>query len=251
MDIYFPLGKPEPPGALSAEEEKAARKQAPPRAGPACLISGWGRQLLRAPGHVPKSPGPQFPPLHNGPGRLPARITGGMMGHGLSHRHPNLPRPPQSPPIFFFLQPISMPAWHFLVLLSQGKVCACSITQSCLTPCDPVDSSPAGFSVHGISQAKYWSGLRFLLQGIYWAQGSNPHFLRWQADPLPLSHLGSSLQRGVPFYSQASPSSSTPRSQPTGFHPKLLSSQTRPAGVTSGPTFMLSLFSCSRVFENL
>ena len=186
------------------------------------------------------------------PGRLPARITGGMMGSGLSRRHPDLPAPHHHHRFFFFfLQPISMPAWHFLVLLSQGKVCACSITQSCLTLCDPVDSSPAGFSVHGISQAKYWSGLRFLLQGIYWTQGSNPHFLRWQADPLPLSHLGSSLQRGAPFYSQASPFSSTPRSQPTGFHPKLMSSQTRPAGVTSGPTFMLSLFSCSRVFEIL
>ena len=30
-----------------------------------------------------------------------------------------------------------------------------------------MDCSPLGFSVHGILQAKYWSGLPFLLQGIF------------------------------------------------------------------------------------
>ena len=37
-------------------------------------------------------------------------------------------------------------------------------------------------------------GCHFLLQGIFPTQGSNPHLLRllhWQADSLPLSHLGS------------------------------------------------------------
>ena len=36
---------------------------------------------------------------------------------------------------------------------------ACSVAQSCLTLCDPMDCSLAGFSVHGILQARYWSGL--------------------------------------------------------------------------------------------
>ena len=31
--------------------------------------------------------------------------------------------------------------------------------QSCLTLCNPMDHSPSGSSVHGILQAKYWSGL--------------------------------------------------------------------------------------------
>ena len=31
--------------------------------------------------------------------------------------------------------------------------------QSCPTLCDPMDYSPPGSSVHGISQAEYWSGL--------------------------------------------------------------------------------------------
>ena len=31
---------------------------------------------------------------------------------------------------------------------------ACSVAQSCLTLCNPMDCSPSGSSVHGISQAK-------------------------------------------------------------------------------------------------
>ena len=39
------------------------------------------------------------------------------------------------------------------------------VTQSCLTLrdpmdlCDPMDCSPPGSSIHGIFQAKYWSGV--------------------------------------------------------------------------------------------
>ena len=41
-------------------------------------------------------------------------------------------------------------------------------------------------------------GYHFLLQGNFWAQRSNPHFLRWQADSLPLRHLASLFKsRGV------------------------------------------------------
>ena len=35
------------------------------------------------------------------------------------------------------------------------------VTQLCLTLCDLVDCSPPGSSVHGILQARYWSGLAF------------------------------------------------------------------------------------------
>ena len=40
------------------------------------------------------------------------------------------------------------------------------VTQLCLTLCNPMDCSPPGSSVHGISQARmleweYWSGLPF------------------------------------------------------------------------------------------
>ena len=37
-------------------------------------------------------------------------------------------------------------------------------------------------------------GCHFLLQGIFWTQGSNPCFLHLQAGFLPLSHLGSLIQ---------------------------------------------------------
>ena len=36
-------------------------------------------------------------------------------------------------------------------------------------------------------------GCHFLLQGIFLTQGSNPRLLHWQADSLPLNHLGSPL----------------------------------------------------------
>ena len=35
-------------------------------------------------------------------------------------------------------------------------------------------------------------GCHLLHQGIFPTQGSNPHLLHWQADSVPLSHLGSS-----------------------------------------------------------
>ena len=66
---------------------------------------------------------------------------------------------------------------------------AAPLFQSGRTLCDPMDCSPPGCSVHGILQAKIleWD---FLLQGIFPTQGSNPCLLHWQADSLPLSHLG-------------------------------------------------------------
>ena len=36
----------------------------------------------------------------------------------------------------------------------KHHVQVCSVTQLCPTPCDPVDSSPPGSSVHGILQAR-------------------------------------------------------------------------------------------------
>ena len=49
----------------------------------------------------------------------------------------------------------------------------------------------------GFSRQEYWSGLPCPPpQGIFPTQGSNLHLLRilhWQADSLPLGHLGSPL----------------------------------------------------------
>ena len=57
--------------------------------------------------------------------------------------------------------------------------------------CNPMDCSPPDSSVHGISQQEYWRGCHFLLQGIFFTQGSNLHLPDWQVNSLPLSHQGS------------------------------------------------------------
>ena len=45
---------------------------------------------------------------------------------------------------------------HVLAEAKLGKTCRCCylVAQSCLPPCDPMDSSLLGPSVHGISQAR-------------------------------------------------------------------------------------------------
>ena len=40
-------------------------------------------------------------------------------------------------------------------------VCAQLLSQSCPTLCNPMDCSPPGSSVHGISRQEYWNGLAF------------------------------------------------------------------------------------------
>ena len=71
----------------------------------------------------------------------------------------------------------------------------CSVAQSCLTLCDPMDCSPPGSSVYGIFQARIleWIAISssrgiFLTQGLNWCLLC---LLHWQVDSLPLSHLGS------------------------------------------------------------
>ena len=70
--------------------------------------------------------------------------------------------------------------------------CYCLPSKSCPTLCDPMDCSPPGFSVHGISPGKNIGvGCHFLVQGLLLTQGSNSYLLHWQVDSLPLSHQGS------------------------------------------------------------
>ena len=60
---------------------------------------------------------------------------------------------------------------HFPLEYSQGlKVLSTelsySVAQSCPTLCDPMDCSPPGSSIHGISQARQRVSCHFLLQGF-------------------------------------------------------------------------------------
>ena len=48
---------------------------------------------------------------------------------------------------------------------SEVHYCYCLVAKSCLTLSNPVDCSPSGSSVHGISPQEYWSGLPFPFPG--------------------------------------------------------------------------------------
>ena len=52
-------------------------------------------------------------------------------------------------------------------------MCAKSF-QLCTTLCDPMDHSPAGSSVQGILQARYWNGLPCLSSGDLADPGIKP-----------------------------------------------------------------------------
>ena len=79
-------------------------------------------------------------------------------------------------------------------LVSKSSPCfLVSVTQLCLTFCDPMDCSPPGSSAHGVSQVRIqeWVAISFL---------PIPEIDTWQANSLPLSHLGSpelSLQEAM------------------------------------------------------
>ena len=60
-----------------------------------------------------------------------------------------------------------------------------------LALCDPVDCSPSGFFVHGISQSRILVGCHFLLQGIFPTQGSNLPLLHCRPILYCLSQQGS------------------------------------------------------------
>ena len=81
----------------------------------------------------------------------------------------------------------------FTYLLKKSEnmlyLCACSVAQSYLILCDPIDCTLSKCSVHGILQARTLEWI-----AISSFTGSSlplPAFLHWQADSLPLSHLGS------------------------------------------------------------
>ena len=67
----------------------------------------------------------------------------------------------------------------------------CSVTQSCLTLCNPMDYCPLGSFVHEFSRQEYCSGLPFPSPGNLLHPGTEPVFPIWQLDSLSLSHLES------------------------------------------------------------
>ena len=70
----------------------------------------------------------------------------------------------------------------------------CSVAQLCPILCDSMDCFPSGSSVHEDFPGKNTGvGCHILLQGIFLTQEWNPCLLHWQADSLPLYHLGRPL----------------------------------------------------------
>ena len=63
------------------------------------------------------------------------------------------------------------------------------VVQSCLTFCDLMDCSLAGSCVHGILQAKYFSGLPFPFPGDLPDPAIEPGHPALQADSLPSVNL--------------------------------------------------------------
>ena len=73
-------------------------------------------------------------------------------------------------------------------------VCARAHVLSHVCLCNSMNCSPSSFFVHNFPGKNTGAGCHFLLQGIFLTQGSNSHLLcllHWQADFLPLHHLGS------------------------------------------------------------
>ena len=76
--------------------------------------------------------------------------------------------------------------------------CYSSYTTTCMLShvwlCDPMDCSPAGISVRGISQARILEWVAISYSRGSSGPGTNSHLLcilLWQVYSLPLSHLGS------------------------------------------------------------
>ena len=61
---------------------------------------------------------------------------------------------------------------HFLFQCMKVKS-ESEVAQSCPTPSGPMDCSPPGSSIHGISRQEYWRGVPWLLQSaVYLAEKS-------------------------------------------------------------------------------
>ena len=72
-------------------------------------------------------------------------------------------------------------------------LCVCFVAKSCLVLCDPVDCSPPGSSVHGVSRQESWSGLLFPSP-----EETEPGSPASQGDSSRLSHLSSPSSQWLP-----------------------------------------------------
>ena len=99
-----------------------------------------------------------------------------------------LSSPPASPSACTLI--LAAVSLSFKILYRLYPPCGvCPVAQSCPALCDPMDCSPPGSSVHGISQARIpRSGLPFPSPGDLPDPGIEPGSPALQVDSLPLSH---------------------------------------------------------------
>ena len=86
--------------------------------------------------------------------------------------------------------------------IAAGKLVGV-LTQPCLTLCDPMDCSPPGSTVQGISRQEYWSGLPLPSPGVLPDPGiehTSPAFPALQADSLCLCQLGKSGAKYISLF---------------------------------------------------
>ena len=102
--------------------------------------------------------------------------------------------------------------------IPEGAMLLCSVTQSCLELCHPMNCNPPGSSVHGDSPGTNTGvGCHALLQGIFPTQGLNrdlPHcrwihyLLSYQGSPRILEWVAYPFSRGTSRHSNSTEVSS-------------------------------------------
>ena len=125
------------------------------------------------------------------------------------HISPNLLTPyTQILCVYFSLNACIIPSYwameictHYILVSFSLVIHVCVCAQLCLTLTNPMDYNPPSSSVHGISQAKEWSGLQFLTPGDLPYPGIKSRSPALQADSLSTVPPGNSaLLSGMPFW---------------------------------------------------
>ena len=83
---------------------------------------------------------------------------------------------------FFFVQLLAYFVIKLHVRIKKLYCCSCLVSKSFPTLCNPVDCSPPGSSVYGISQARIleWIAISFSRASAWLTQGLNSRFLHWR-----------------------------------------------------------------------
>ena len=90
-------------------------------------------------------------------------------------------------------QPFYKTVWERITTNINNEIpMLCSVNQSCLTPCDPMNCSPPGSSVHGILQARILEWVVVVSSRRSCQPASLISNLHWQAGSLTLTPAGKS-----------------------------------------------------------